>query len=36
MGLHGYFYNFNVDYNTFVVDDLLVIHKHLMEKNNKI
>ena len=33
-GLNGYVYNFSVDYDAIVVDDILDIHKYLMEKNN--
>ena len=33
-GLNGYVYDFSVDYNTIEVDDILDIHKYLMEKNN--
>ena len=33
-GLHGYVYYFSVDYDAIAVDDILDIHKHLMEKNN--
>ena len=32
-GLHGYVYDFNVDYDAIAVDDILVMHKYLMEKN---
>ena len=31
--LNGYVYDFSVDYDTIAVDDILVIHKYLMEKN---
>ena len=31
-GLNGYFYDFTDDYNVIVVDDILNIHKYLMEK----
>ena len=33
-GLNGYVYNFSVDYDAIAVDDILYIHKSLMEKNN--
>ena len=32
-GLHGYVYNFSVDYDAIAVDDILGICKYLMEKN---
>ena len=32
--LNGYVYDFNVDYDALAVDDILEIHKYLMEKNN--
>ena len=32
-GLNGYVYDFSVDYNAIAVDDILDIHKYLMEKN---
>ena len=32
--LYGYAYDFNVDYSAIEVDDILDIHKHLMEKKN--
>ena len=35
-GLNSYVYDFIVDYNAIVVDDILDIHKYLMEKNNMI
>ena len=31
--LNGYDYDFSVDYNVIAVDDILDIHKYLMEKN---
>ena len=31
--LNGYVYNFSVDYDVIAVDDILDIHKYLMEKN---
>ena len=31
-GLNGYFYDFNVDYDSIAVDDILDIHKYLMKK----
>ena len=33
-GLNGYAYDFSVDYDAIAVDDILDIHKYLMEKNN--
>ena len=33
-GLNGYVYGFSVDYNAIADDDILDIHKYLMEKNN--
>ena len=33
-GLNGYVYDFSVDYDAIAVDDILDIHKYLMEKNN--
>ena len=32
-GLNGYVYDFSVDYDAITVDDILEIHKYLMEKN---
>ena len=32
-GLNGYVYDFSVDYDIIAVDDILQIHKYLMEKN---
>ena len=32
--LNGYVYDFSVDHDTIAVDDILDIHKYLMEKNN--
>ena len=32
--LNGYVYDFSVDYDAIAVDDILDIHKYLMEKNN--
>ena len=32
-GLNGYVYDFGVDYDAIAVDDILDIHKYLMEKN---
>ena len=32
-GLNGYIYDFSVDYDAIAVDDILEIHKYLMEKN---
>ena len=31
-GLNGYVYDFSVDYDAIAVDDILGIHKYLMEK----
>ena len=31
-GLNGYIYDFSVDYDAIAVDDILDIHKYLMEK----
>ena len=33
-GLNGYVYDFSVCYNVIAVDDILDIHKYLMEKNS--
>ena len=33
-GLNGYVYDFSVDYDAIAVDDILDIHKYLMQKNN--
>ena len=33
-GLNGYVYDFSVDYDATAVDDILDIHKYLMEKND--
>ena len=35
-GLHGYFYDFTVDFDASAVDDILDIHKYLMKKNKMI
>ena len=35
-GLFIYVYDFSVDYDAILVDDILDIHKYLMEKNNMI
>ena len=35
-GLNEYVYDFSYDYDAILVDDILDIHKYLMEKNNKI
>ena len=35
-GFNGYVYDFSVDYDAIVVDDILDIHKNLMKKNNMI
>ena len=31
-GLHGYVYDFSVDYDAIAVDDILNIHKYLIKK----
>ena len=33
-GSCGYVYDFSVDYDAIAVDDILRIHKHLMETND--
>ena len=33
IGLNGYVYDFNVDYDAIAVNDILDIHKYLMKKN---
>ena len=35
-GLNGYIFNFSADYDAIAVDNILGIHKCLMEKNNII
>ena len=35
-GFNGYVYDFSVDYNAIVLDDISDIHKNLMKKNNMI
>ena len=35
-GLNGYVYDFSADYDAIAVDDILDIHKYLMEKNNTV
>ena len=35
-GLNGHVYDFRVDYDTIVGDDILDIHKYLIKKNNMI
>ena len=35
-GLNGYVYDFSIDYDAIAVDDILDIHKYLMEKNGII
>ena len=35
-GFNGYIYDFSVDYNATDVDDIKVIHKYLMKKNNLV
>ena len=34
IGLNGYVYDFGINYDAIAVDDILEIHKYLMEKNN--
>ena len=33
IGLNGYVYDFNVDYDAIAVNNILDIHKYLMKKN---
>ena len=33
-GLNGYVYDFNVDYESIAIDDILDIHKYLMKKHD--
>ena len=33
IGLNGYVYDFNVDYDAIAVNDILDIHKYLIKKN---
>ena len=33
-GLNGYVYDFSVEYDAVTVDNILDIHKYVMEKNN--
>ena len=35
-GLNGYVYDFSVDYDVIAVDDILDIHKYLMEKSGRV
>ena len=35
-GFDGYVYDFSVDYDAIAVDDILDIHKYLIEKNNMV
>ena len=35
-GLNGYVYGFSVGYDAIAVDDILDIHKYLMEKNGLV
>ena len=35
-GFNGYIYDFSVDYDAIVVDDILDIQEYLMEKNRMI
>ena len=32
-GIDGYFYDFSVDYDAIVINDILDFHKYLMKKN---
>ena len=34
MGFNGHIYDFNIDYDATDVDDIKVIHKYLIKKNN--
>ena len=34
VGLYGSVFDFSIDYRITVVDDILDIHKYLMERNN--
>ena len=36
IGFTGYVYDFSLDYDATAVDDILDIHKYLMEKNNVV
>ena len=33
-GLHGYIYDFSVDYDAVQIDDILDIHEYLMKKDS--
>ena len=33
-GFNGYIYDFSVDYDAIVIDDILDVRKHLMKKND--
>ena len=35
-GLNGYFYDFSVNCNAIVVDDILDIHKYLIKKHGVV
>ena len=35
-GLNEYVYDFSVDYDATAVDDVLDLHKYLMEKNGMV
>ena len=35
-GFNGYVYDFSIDYYAVAVNDIKVIHKYLMKKNNII
>ena len=35
-GFNGYVYDFSVDYDTIVLDDILNINKYLLKKDNMI
>ena len=34
-GIHGYVYDFSVDYDNIDVDEILDIHKYLTKKDNR-
>ena len=35
-GLNGYVYDFSVDYDAIAIDDILDIHRYLMEKDGTV
>ena len=35
-GLNGHIYDFSVDYDPIAIDDIIDIHKYLMEKNGTV